>query len=87
MGDMREEFDALKEHHKNEREARAAVNIESLGKLGIPAYEQSKNVYRVDTTAGAVMYYPTSSKWQHRGRTMRGDTSAFHGWLKKQRLI
>ena len=87
MGDTREEFDTLKEHRKNERETRAAVNVESLAKLGIPANEQSKNAYRVDTTAGAVMYYPTSSKWQHRGRTMRGDTNAFHGWLKKQRLL
>lgn len=68
MGDMREEFDALKEHHKNEREARAAVNVESLAKLGIPAYEQSKNAYRVDTTAGAVMYYPTSRASRSIGR-------------------
>ena len=49
MGDMREEFDALRAHLGAKRAARAVVNIESLKALGVPATEQSKNVFRVNT--------------------------------------
>lgn len=69
------------------RATKADSNIEQLKALQIPAYEQSKNVYRVDTANGAVMYYPTSGSWQHRGRTLRGDVLAFRAWLKKKHML
>jgi len=84
MGDMAEEMNALKAYHKEKRQEKAVVNIARLQELGIPAREQSKNVFRVDTAHGAVMYYPPSNKWQHRGKVHRGDVSSFQGWLKKQ---
>ena len=82
MGDMREEFDALKAHLKKRREQKATVNIAKLAELGIPAHEQSKNVFRVQTPDSAVMYYPPSNKWQHRGKVFHGDVAAFHNWLR-----
>lgn len=84
MGDMAEEMNALKQYHKEQREAKAAVNIDKLQAMGIPAREQSKNVFRIDTEHGAVMYYPPSNKWQHRGRVHRGDVQSFKGWLINQ---
>ena len=87
MGDMREEFDALRAHLGAKRAARAVVNIESLRVLGVPATEQSKNVFRVSTPNGAVMYYPPSGKWQHKGKVMFGDVAAFQGWLRNQGFI
>ena len=67
---------------------RIISKIESkLEELGIPAREQSKNVFRIDTEHGAVMYYPPSNKWQHRGKVHRGDIKSFHGWLKNQGYI
>ena len=87
MGDMREEFDALRAHKREQREARAVVNIESLKVLGIPAIEQSKNVFRVNTKHGAVMYYPPSGKWQHKGKVMHGDCTALQGWLRNRGML
>ena len=87
MGDMAEEMNALKQHHKEQREAKAVVNIDKLQTMGIPAREQSKNVFRIDTENGAVMYYPPSNKWQHRDRVHRGDVQSFKGWLQNNRYI
>lgn len=84
MGDMREEFDALKAYHKERRAERSSVNIAQLQELGVPAVEQSKNVFRVQTCEGAVMYYPVSNKWQHKSKVMRGDVLAFQGWLRNR---
>lgn len=80
-------FQAMKEFHQGERQAKALVNIAKLKELNIAAHEQSKNVFRVDTRFGAVMYYPPSGKWQHKGRTMRGDVYAFRDWLKAKHLL
>lgn len=87
MGDMAEEMNALKQYHKEQREEKAAVNIDKLQQMGIPALEQSKNVFRIDTEHGAVMYYPPSNKWQHRGRVHRGDVKSFKGWLQNNHYI
>ena len=87
MGDMREEFDALRAHLGAKRAARAVVNIESLRVLGVPATEQSKNVFRVNTPSGAVMYYPTSGKWQHKSRVMWGNVQALQGRLRNHEFV
>lgn len=84
MGDMREEFDALKEVKASRKAARLAMNSERLTALGVPAVEQSKGVWRVATPAGAVMYYPATNCWQHKGKVCRGDVQAFAAWFKKQ---
>lgn len=87
MSDMADDFRALKAHNKEQRQGRAEVNIEQLKALGIPAHEQSQNVYRVDTERGAVMYYPTTGKWQHRGAVERGTVQQFKDWLKKKHYL
>ena len=87
MGEMAETFNAMKAHKKEQREARAMVNAETLRELGIPAVEQSKHVYRVNTPHGAVMYYTSSNTWQHKGKVGRGDVHAFKFWLTKRGLL
>lgn len=82
MGDMREEFDALKAYHKEQRAEKATVNIGRLQELGVLAVEQSKNVFRVQTCDGAVMYYPVSNKWQHRGKVFLSVVLDFRDWLR-----
>ena len=78
-----EDYKALKEAQRTWKNEHAEVNIELLKSLNIPAYQQSKNVYRVDTFHGALMFYPTSSKWQYRGKTYKGDVNALREFLKK----
>jgi uncharacterized membrane protein (DUF106 family) len=86
MGDMAEVFNDLKAYKKEQREARAAVNTEALAKLGMAAREQSKNVFRIDTEQGAVMYYVSSNTWQHKGKVARGTAQDLKNWLRKRGL-
>jgi hypothetical protein len=81
--DTIEDYKALAEARKSWKDEAAVVNVELLKSMNIPAYEQSKNVFRVDTLRGVVMYYPTSGKWQHKGKTYRGDVKTFREFLKK----
>jgi len=81
MGDMGDAFRDHREHMKERREKRTVANAEALAKLGILAREQSKNVFRVDTERGAVMYYPGSNTWQHKGKTYHGNVNDFAGWV------
>ena len=83
MGDMTEEFEALRAWKREQREERAAVNITKLKELGVNALEQSKNVFRVNTPVGAVMYYVSSGKWQHRGSVHWGNAQSFANCVKK----
>jgi hypothetical protein len=48
---------------------------------------QSEGVYRLETERGAVMYYPGSSKWQHKGKILTGDPVAFRDWLTRSGLL
>ena len=82
MGEMAEVFNDLKKFKKDQRDARAITNVERLAALGIEAKEQSKNVFRIELgDRQVVMYYPTSGKWQHRGKTHRGAPEQLRAWL------
>lgn len=87
MGETTDDFNALKEFLKNERQGTAEINIVKMQSLNIPAREQSKNVFRVDSVRGAIMYYPTSSKWQHVGKIYHGSVEDFRAWLKRRNFL
>lgn len=62
------------------------VTEESLHQLGIPAQEQSKNVFRIEFgDRQTAMYYPTSGKWQYRGKTHRGSPEELGQWFQRAR--
>lgn len=87
MSDTIDDMNALKDARKHWATERAEANLGALKQLGIDVYEQSKNVFRMDTPHGAVMYYPTSGIWQHKGRTNRGGVSDFKTWLKNKHFL
>lgn len=87
MGDMAAVFNDLKEYKREQREERASANMEQLVALGIPAQEQTKNVFRLNTEYGTVMYYVSSNTWQHKGKIARGTVQDFKNWLTKRGMI
>lgn len=87
MGDMVETFKAMNQRKKEVRAERAAKNIAKLQDTKLPFYEQGKNVWRLDTPSGAVMFYPASGKWQHNGRTFAGTLQNLESWLKNKRIL
>ena len=60
--------------------------IKLLQQAGRQVAEQGKGVYRVDTTWGAVMYYPHSGHWLHRGRKFPGAQAELLEWLSRNGL-
>lgn len=86
MGEMAEIFNGFKQRRKQQREARGQRNAAVMQDVGIQAYEQSKNVYRIDTEDGAVMYYVSSNSWQHKGKAYRGQPTDLKNWLTKRGL-
>lgn len=83
MGDMADVFNDLKKHKKEQRAIRAESNAGRLAALGINAYEQSKNVFRIGIGEREVVrYYPSSGKWQHRGRVHHGSPAQLKTWLE-----
>ena len=83
MGDMADVFNDMKQFKKEQRDTRAVNNSERLLALGINAHEQSKNVFRIEFGEREVaMYYPSSDKWQHRGKVYRGTPEQLKSWLE-----
>lgn len=87
MSDMGEMFNAMKAYKKIKRDERAVMNEELLLKMGIPAVKQSKNVFRLTTPEGVVMYYPSSDTWQHKGKVGHGDVKSFKAWLHSRGMM
>lgn len=83
MSEMMECMKDIAEARKSNRSKVAERNVTELKRLSIPAVEQSKNVWRIDGPLGAVMYYPTSNKWQHHSRTKAGSVADLRSWLQK----
>ena len=85
--ELADDMNALKAYHKEKREARAVVNIASLAALGIPAREQSKNVFRIEHDREVCMYYPSSGKWQCKGQVFWGTPEKLKGWLMNRGFL
>lgn len=77
-----EEAREIRQHRRDVRMKRAGVAADLLKKHNIPAIEQSRNVFRIDSDAGTIMYYPSSKKWQLKTKTFRGSFEAFLNFLK-----
>lgn len=67
---------------QNRRPNKSKVKLEDLIKLGIDASEPSKNVFRIETSIGSVMYYPSSGKWQHKTKTYNGTVEELNKWIR-----
>lgn len=58
--------------------------LKVLRGMGLAFTQSGKGVYRLNTPHGAVMYYATRSRWQHRGRTATGTPEEMRQWLRQR---
>lgn len=80
MGDMRDEFDALKEHNK-ERKARNTVKNEELK----PHFIEHTPYHWGHFCAGTkVDFYPTTNKWLWRGKKYYGTAQDCLNFIRKR---
>lgn len=84
MGEAIEYFRDMNEYRKQERADLMDANIASLKTSGIDFTEQSKGVIRITVERGVVMYYPSSNKWQYKGKVMHGGVPALVAYLLNQ---
>jgi hypothetical protein len=89
VSDTADDYRALKAHHRERRDLQAEANIKQLAKLRIKMYMQSVNVWRMDPGPGKrpVLYYPSSNKWQHKGKITHGTPQQFKQWLTERGYI
>lgn len=81
MSDCSEDFKALKQYHKDNKEQRRQRNMVDI--------DNSKIDYRIDGNGsvvvtcgpGKAIFYPSANKWQHLGRTYYGSAKDFLSFI------
>lgn len=87
MGDMRDEFDALKEYNK-ERRAKNFAEFKSLEDILVEVYHFKRHTewhYNVMLDCDLLNYWPSSSKWHWRGKTYHGRTRHLLNFLENRK--
>ena len=80
-------YKAMNDDTKSRKAVRLGQNIAALRATGLAFTERSENVWRMDTEWGAVMYYPATNTFQHKGKTGHGDVPSLVRWLHKLGLM
>lgn len=81
MGDCGEDFKALKQYHKDKKEQRRQLNMVDIANSKID-YRIDGNGYVVVTLGpGKAIFYPSTNKWQHLGRTYYGSAKEFLSFI------
>ena len=83
MGDMGDDFRAMRDHRK-ERHARwHRLNRAAIDASGIPYTDRDETLlFRLDGVSAD--FYPSTGRWREPGNqyTYRGGAQAFLAWLK-----
>jgi len=90
MGDMKEEFEALKELRTERREKRFEENMRILlesKEAGFISYEERNEgtvlLFR-DKRKPKVDFYPGTGRWKFNNQVMRGGARKFISWYRNQ---
>ena len=86
MGDMKDYFSELDAQRRAQKASNAIENKTKLSELRIIAVETSDNVFRLNTRDGTVMFYPSTCKWQHKGKVYHGNADKLKAWLDERKL-
>lgn len=62
-------------------------NLKTLREAGLNPAEHGKDVYKIATKWGSVVYYPYRGVWLHHGRRFNGGGAALVEWFKRNHLI
>jgi len=84
MSEVAEDMQALDAFKRNEKAEREKENLSTLIEAGIVFTSHQKGVVRVQAADALVIYYPSTDKWQYRGRVIKGDANSFVVWLKSR---
>lgn len=86
-GDMREEFDHMKQYGKANRAKHLKIVNDRFDELPEGTRKFTEWHWGIPTRSGChIDYWPSKNKWQdpRSGRVMHGDFDSFKNWVEKQ---
>ncbi len=83
MGDMSEEFKAMKDAKKERHNNWFDENMKLIYKRGFVFRRASFSCLIYGTKDSTVSFYPHTGRWRYKNKTYRGGASAFISWYTK----
>ena len=82
MGDMGDDFRAMKEMAKDRKAGNMMKNLTYLNQIGAD-YEVHNNGYQLNfnTSLGIIAFYPSTNKWVFDGKTHYGTAKDLANWV------
>lgn len=89
MGDMGDDFRAMRSHTQRVHATWNRINTKAIKKSGIPYLDRGETFCFREEGKPKVDFYPSTGRWREVGTserkpTLRGGAKAFLGWYRKQ---
>ncbi|QPR26798.1 hypothetical protein I6G97_09925 [Edwardsiella hoshinae] len=84
MGDCGEDYSAIRERNKKNKNDRLQQNKDLINSSGIKYKVDSSGSMHFETPNGKVIFYPTTNKIQHKQRIMFGGAKKAIDYINKQ---
>jgi len=83
MGDMSEEFKAMKEAKKERHNNWFELNMEKINKTKLVYRQASDSCLVFGTENSTVSFYPHTGRWRFNHKTYSGGAKSFISWYEK----
>lgn len=84
MSDCGDDYNALKEYHRQRKRDIYEQNAAYMESSGLQFSKDQSGSLRFNTPQGTVMYYPSTNKYMHRGKVMRGNVRAAEKYIRSK---
>ena len=78
MGDMGDDFRAMREDRRKKHQKWYRMNKEVIDKSGIDYIDKDEAL----TTPLKATFYPSTGRWTYKGKTFSGGAKAFVNWYQ-----
>ncbi len=82
MGDCGDDFNALKEYHRQRKRDIYEQNASYMETSGLQFTTDQSGSLRFNTPKGTVMFYPSTNKFMFRGMVKRGNAKAAASFIR-----
>lgn len=82
MGDCGDDFKALSEYHRQKKRDRQTENMQRMQASGLVYSTDTSGSLHIYTDKGKVIFYPTTNKFQHKGKVRYGNAAACEKYVR-----
>lgn|GEM_PF-5198932 len=83
MGDCADDFNALREYHRQRKRDVYETNFQYMQGTGLPFTIDNSGSLKFSTAQGTVMFYPSTNKFMHRGKVRHGNARAAEKYVRR----